>query len=106
MRDVPWWIVVIILIVAYVAMNQIYIPYKTVPINDPNAFCENDTIKLKNNMFGFGKTLFEMQAGVSCIEYKTSRCVPACENNVPNCRCEATILDRLLSHEGEWLLGR
>ena len=106
MENIPWWVVIIILIGAYIAMNQIYIPYKTVPINDPNAFCENDTIKLKNDIFGLGKFSFEMQASMKCIEYKTSRCVFTCENNIPSCRCEATILDRLLSHEGEWLLER
>jgi len=100
------WIMVffiIVIIVGILVMNQTYISYKTVSLKDQTViFCENGS--MKSRMGDIGQLAFQAYAGTLCIDYKTSRCVPVCENEVPSCRCEATILDRLLSHPGEYLM--
>jgi len=103
MRDIPLWLIIVLLIVGFIIVNKVYIPYKTVPITDENVYCENGTLKLKNDFMGIGKIAFEMEASLKCIEYKTSRCKVMCKDNTPVCQCEATILDQLISHEGEWI---
>jgi len=100
------WLIVIAIIAGYIIANQLYLTYKTVPISDPNVYCENDQVKLHQNMFGMGEFSFNLQASVSCSDYKTSRCKVACDNNNVVCKCESTLLDQLLSHPGEWILGR
>jgi len=105
MKEIPLWLIIVLLIVVgFIIANKVYIPYKTVPIVDENVYCENGTLKLKNNFMGMGEMGFEIEASLKCIEYKTSRCRPMCKENRPVCQCEATILDQLISHEGEWLL--
>lgn len=106
MKDVHIVIIFIIaLIVGYIAMNKIYIPYKTAELSEYNAFCENNEIKLKYDMMGIGQMTFNMEASIRCVEYKTSRCIPICENGKPVCRCEASIFNQLFSNQFEWLAG-
>ena len=103
MRDIPLWLIIVLLIVGFIIVNKVYIPYRTVPFTNDNIYCENGTLKLKNDFMGLGKLGFEGEASFKCIEYKTSRCKPMCKEEKPVCQCEATILDQLISHEGEWL---
>ena len=87
----------------FIFVNKVYLPYSDVPFNNENIFCENSTLKLKNDFMGLGKMAFDMEASVKCIEYRTSRCRPMCKDGKPVCQCEATILNQLISHEGEWI---
>jgi hypothetical protein len=96
--SVPWWVVIIILVVAYIAMIQIRLPYTTKPITAYGVTCNNSQVTYPNLM-GLGS----MAIAMHCIEYKSSGCKPVCVNNQPSCECVASIWDQLFSRPGEWV---
>lgn len=104
--NIPWWVIIIALIVVVILLNNIYYPYKEARLKDPNLLCDNGVMKMKNNFMGMGKLMVNLDASITCMEYKSSRCRPFCsESGIPMCSCEATVLDRILYKEGEWLIN-
>ena len=97
-----WLIVIIILIVGYILLIKIYLPYdELIPIDDYNSYCENNSVKIQNNFFGLG----ELTVAMNCMEYKSSKCKPTCENEKPYCQCEAVLYDLLFTQKGDWVLN-
>lgn len=101
MKSVYVWVIFIIgMIIAYFALNNIYTQYKTVEIKDYNTYCDdNGDLFLRTNIMGMGDLTFATR----CLEYRSSRCLPNCENGKPVCRCEAVLLDQLMNSPGSWM---
>ena len=97
-----WLIVVIILIVGYILLIKIYFPYDELkPIDPYNSYCEDNAVKIQNNFLGIG----DLTVAMNCMDYKSSRCKPICEQEKPYCQCEAVLFDLLFSQKGEWVLN-
>ena len=92
MRFIEIWILVII-VVGYLIVNNVYVTYETKNMMDGNAYCSNNTLLLRNDMYGDAKNEFNTWNSITCLKYITSKCKPVCENNAPVCKCQATIMN-------------
>jgi hypothetical protein len=102
MKSVSIWLIVIIVgILAYFITNNVYITYKTVEVDDFNSYCNGSKVMLKISIMGMGNLPYATR----CIEFKSSRCVPVCIDEKPNCECQAVILDQIINRPGQYLLG-
>ncbi len=98
-----WWIIILGLIIALI---QLYVPYgNPKPLSDFNLECKNGNIIIKNDLFGLGKWSTDMEAGLACMDYKSSRCRYICYNEKPSCQCETALIHYLFTRKGEWIFG-
>jgi hypothetical protein len=104
--NMSFGVVIFIIVILIILANVIYLPYKTVPLSTYNTYCEGDKVMLKNNMMGLGNMAFQMEAGVTCLEYTSSRCRFTCQNQAPVCSCEAKVFDRIFHSPGDWIFGQ
>ncbi|HLC86720.1 MAG TPA: hypothetical protein VJH65_00370 [Candidatus Nanoarchaeia archaeon] len=103
-----WWFLIIlaVLVVGWLIVNNVYIPYETQKVFDPTLHCENGVVKKESGILGTFAGFF---SGFSCLEYAGAKYTLTCnENNEIIATCKATIWDRFFStkKEGEWLLGK
>lgn len=102
--DIPEWLWIIIIILIIIFFIQFRVPYgEPHLLNDFNLNCKDGKIYLKNNLMGLGDLAFQMEASVSCMEYKSSVCQPICFNDKPACQCKTALVHRLFSRQGEWI---
>ena len=96
MRRLIWGVIIIIIVIVISALNHLYLPYKTVNLENQMVVCENGTVKEIEGWSGLGNTTMGMQTSMTCLEYRTSRCITVCDKDLPSCKCEASMLDLLL----------
>ncbi len=104
--NLPGWFWWIIIIGGIVFLIQFHVPYdEPRPLSDFNLKCEGGKIIIENDMFGLGKWATDMEAGMTCLDYKSSRCMYVCDGEVPACQCETALIHYLFTREGEWIFG-
>ena len=103
--SIPWWGWIAIIVLIYIALIKIHIPYAYHPLSDPNLYCQNENLMMQNNMMGLGQMVSSMMASVTCLEFKSSACQMTCKDEKPACHCEASIFDVVFSTPGEWMLN-
>jgi len=80
--------------------NFLYFTYEKKPLGQGLLSCENGKLTESPNKFGnifntLNRQSIQMQASTLCLEYRTSRCAPMCENENPICKCQATLLNMI-----------
>jgi hypothetical protein len=85
-------VVIIVILAAIIMVNNAYLGYKDVAINQLGVSCENGVFKAATpvNITGF------------CDEYVTSRCVLKCVQNAPVCKCESSIFNQMFFAPGDY----
>jgi len=95
----PTWFIVMLVIIGIVIIFQYPIPYNKVDVSGYNVFCDNNQVKLRQNIMGIG----ELGLALECYEYKSSQCFPICTDNKPYCQCKANLIDIIFRQEGDWM---
>jgi hypothetical protein len=105
MKDMPLWSVVLLIILIYIVANQTYTSYRKDIVKNSNVYCDNGNIMLKNNIMGMAEDILRGDVSLHCLDYRTSRYRLVCEGDKVYYQCEATILDQIFNHPGDWIVS-
>ena len=108
---IPWWLIIIIIIVIAIFIK---FPYAERPITAGDVYCVDGQVMKQQyptggmlGMFGSFMNSMpsggEMQASLSCLDYKSSVCNLGCKGSKPICSCTANIWDLVLHTPGDWM---
>ena len=96
--SIPFWVWILLIVILLIVSSHVYVTYETKKISSNSLYCEDGNLYQKNGLMDFISSMtIEIELGISCIEYKTSRCKPSCVNENPVCKCQATIWNMIFS---------
>lgn len=85
-------IVILVIVAAIVIVNNLYLGYKTVPIDQNGVSCED----------GVFRATAPVNTATLCDEYMTSRCVFKCDDGEPICKCESSVFNQMFMAPGDY----